>query len=78
MKNKLTDLLNHQFAQLERLGDEELKGEALLQEVIRAKAVTELSQAAMGGFKLILDANKSMNGGELREVPDMFGIEKKA
>ncbi|WP_447896009.1 hypothetical protein [Vreelandella sp. GE22] len=43
MKNKIDDLRNHLFAQLERLGDESLKGDALKEELQRAKAVGEIS-----------------------------------
>lgn len=43
MKNKIDDLRNHLFAQLERLGDESIKGDALKEEIQRAKAVSEVS-----------------------------------
>ena len=35
MKNKLTDLNNHLFAELERLSDEDLQGEELTAEINR-------------------------------------------
>ena len=41
-RNKLVDLHNHLFAQMERLQDEELKGEDLQMEIKRTKAVSDL------------------------------------
>lgn len=43
MKNKIDDLRNHLFVQLERLGDEDLKGAELTEEIRRARAVSEVS-----------------------------------
>lgn len=43
MKNKIDDLRNHLFAQLERLGDESITGDALKEEIQRARAVSEVS-----------------------------------
>lgn len=43
MKNKLTDLTNHLFAQIERLSDEDLSAEKIEQECQRADAIVDLS-----------------------------------
>ncbi|WP_199637379.1 hypothetical protein JEM67_11065 [Serratia sp. PAMC26656] len=43
MKNKLAGLVNHQFMMLENLTDPSLKGEALLEEISRVKAVSEVA-----------------------------------
>lgn len=37
MKNTLGDLNNHLFAELERLSDEDLKGDELVEEMSRAE-----------------------------------------
>ena len=48
MKNRLSDLNNHLFAQLERLSDEELTSEQVGQEVERAKAIVSVSDQIVG------------------------------
>ncbi len=58
MQNTLGDLNNHLFAQLERLGDEDLKGEDLKEEIERAKAVTHIASKIIENGSLVLDAIK--------------------
>lgn len=58
MKNTLGDLNNHLFAQLERLGDEDLKGEDLKEEIDRAKAVTDVAARIVANASLVLEAKK--------------------
>ena len=59
MKNKLLDLNNHLFAQLERLGDEDLKGDALTEEISRAKSITNIAQQIVNNGNLVLNAIKT-------------------
>jgi hypothetical protein len=42
MKNKMEDLRNHLFAQLERLGDENLTSDQIKEEVKRAEAIVNV------------------------------------
>ena len=56
-KNKLSDLNNHLFAQLERLSDEDLKGEALAEEIHRSWAVTRVAEQIIRNANLVLQSN---------------------
>lgn len=63
MQNKLTDLNNHLFAQLERLSDEDLKGKKLSEEIERAKAVTFISREIVSAGTLVFHAYKAKADG---------------
>lgn len=54
MKNQIEDLRNHLFAQLERLGDEDLKGDKLNEEIKRAKAIAEVSSQVVAAADIEL------------------------
>lgn len=55
-RNKLTDLNDHLFAQLERLGDESLEGEKLETEIKRAHSMAAISQQVVATADLHLKA----------------------
>ena len=61
MRNTLGDLNNHLFAQLERLGDEELQGETLQQEIQRGKAIGDIAKNIIANGNLVLAAKKMMD-----------------
>lgn len=61
MKNTLGDLNNHLFAQLERLGDEDLKGEKLQEEMERAKSISLVARQIIENASLVLDAQKMLD-----------------
>lgn len=48
MKNKLADLNDHLFMQLERLSDERLDADAIDREVKRANAIVDVSDQIVG------------------------------
>lgn len=56
MKNKLLDLNNHLFGQLERLTDENLSAEQIEQEVKRADAIVGVSEQIIRNADLSLKA----------------------
>ena len=56
MKNKLSDLNDHLFAQLERLGEEGISAEQIDDEVKRAEAIVAVADQVIGNASLQLKA----------------------
>lgn len=75
MKNKLVDLNNHLFAQLERLGEEKLSPEQLGKEIERDKAITGVAREIIANGKLALDAQIALGEQQIKFIPKMLGIE---
>jgi hypothetical protein len=57
MRNKLTDLNDHLFAEIERLGEESLKGESLKEEIFRANAIAGVAEQVIANGNLVLKAH---------------------
>lgn len=56
MKNRLLDLNNHLFSQIERLADEGMTSEQIEQEVKRADAIVAVSEQIIRNSDLTLKA----------------------
>ena len=76
MKNKLIDLNNHLFEQLERLNDDELKGEDLTRELNRAKAMSGCAAQIINCASLALKAHTAINDGLIDSAPEMLGVKR--
>lgn len=64
-RNKLTDLNNILFAQLERLSDECLDQDAMKLEVQKAQAMSKVASQIVNNSKLALQAAKMVANGEI-------------
>ncbi|MFT8476610.1 MAG: hypothetical protein ABF682_04295 [Liquorilactobacillus sp.] len=78
-KNKLEDLNDHLFAELERLGDEDLKGGDLQEEIQRANAVSVVAKNVVDNADLALKAAIAYDKREDVNmlIPKMIGIESR-
>lgn len=75
IKNKLSDLNNHLFEELERLNNEELTGEALQEERERAKSMASIAQTIINNGELALKAVKHYDEyGNKDKVPEILQI----
>jgi hypothetical protein len=76
MKNRLTDLNNILFAQLERLTSEDLTPEEIKSEIARCGSVVDLADKIVDNAKLQLDAVKfaSMAGDMRQQLPASLGL----
>ncbi len=81
MKNKIMDLNNHLFEELERLNDEELVGDKLVEEIKRADAIEGIATQIINNSKVALEATSlqlqygSLSNGEV-ELPAMLENKK--
>ena len=77
MKNKLSDLNNHLFAQLERLSEEDLSAEVLEREISRTDAIVGVSDTIVRNADLQLKAAKLYAEHGAHIVPHLPAIEEK-
>lgn len=61
MRNTLKDLNNHLFAEIERLSDEDLKGEELYEEIERARAISSVATQIISNGELVVKAKKAFD-----------------
>ena len=77
MKNTLGDLNNHLFAQLEKIGDEDLTGEELESEIKRTEAMAKISEKIIKTGELQFKAMVHMDeyGYDRKKVvPEMLEV----
>lgn len=80
MKNKLIDLNNHLFEQMERLNDDDLTDDQLEKEVKRARAMEGLATNIIDNAKLALESQKFIQdygySAQTPQLPEMLEQKK--
>ena len=71
-RNTLIDLNDHLFAELERLGDEELSPEELKAECERAKAINGVAKNIVDNAALVLKAEEFRGKTYAEDVPRLL------
>lgn len=74
MKNKLSDLNDHLFAQIERLGDEDLNDEQIEKEAKRASAIVAVADQVIKNADLQLKAATLLAGHGYHFAPHLANI----
>lgn len=78
MRNKVVDLNNHLFEQLERLNDDELSAEDLEKEVHRTESMVQISKVIIENERIQLEVAQLMaEYGRTEFVPENLMIEDK-
>jgi hypothetical protein len=76
MKNKLSDLNNYLFEELERLMDDEVckDTESTLREIDRSRAITDVAKTIVAAGHVQLDAIKTAGEWNLKnkQMPDLL------
>ena len=77
-RNKIEDLNNHLFEQLERLNDDDLTPEKMELEVKRAKAMSGVTTSIIQAHKLTLSAIRLMSDENLKpsEMPVTLSLKE--
>lgn len=80
MENKLTDLNNILFEQIERLNDDDLQGDALKQQIKKSRAIESIAGMIIANANTVLKAEKlkmeyAMDDRDPDQVPEMLRIE---
>ena len=73
MKNTLSDLNNHLFAQLERLSNEELSKDELAFEAERAKSISLVAREIVSNAALVLESRKRIPELPHNSLPKFIG-----
>lgn len=80
MENKLTDLNNILFEQIERLNDDDLQGDALKQQIKKSQTIESIAGMIIANANTVLKAEKlkmeyAMDNRDPDQVPEMLRIE---
>lgn len=80
MENKLTDLNNILFEQIERLNDDDLQGDALKQQIKKSQTIESIAGRIIANANTVLKAEKlkmeyAMDDRDPSQVPEMLRIE---
>jgi hypothetical protein len=73
-RNKISDLNNHLFSQLEKLNDDNLTGNELTMECKRAKAMSSIATQILNSTRLTLEAMKMVNNDSVNrnDIPTLL------